>query len=1526
MAPPPQKPLSALQKALLKKRLQGKLLQNTLHKQSGTEPIPKCPRDGRLPLSFAQQRLWFLEQLEGEHAAYNIPFGFRLKGEFQSSVFERCLNEIVRRHEILRTSFQTVDGQPVKQILPELTVTLAARDLRDAEMQQHESHVREFIRQEAYKPFQLDQCPLFCLHLFHTQAAEHLFVMTIHHIIYDGWSIGVFMQELSALYNAFVQDAPSPLPELPIQYADFAYWQRDRMKGKTLEQELEYWRQQLAGPLPTLDLPLDFARSPQQTFSGAHYRFQLSAELSANLKAVCRQQKCSLYMLLLAAFKVLLFRYSGQEDMVVGSPIANRTRSELEGLIGFFVNTLVLRTDLSGNPTFRELLARVRKMTLEAHEHQHTPFDMLVAELQPERRLNRQALFQVLFVLQNAPMQIMQFAGIKAEPLVLEEERVKFDLAFELTDATKSISGTIMYNTALFAPETARRMAKHFQTLLQRVVPAFELPISELPILTNEEEQQILVDWNRTHADYATDACLHSLFEQQATRSPESIAVVFQDQRLTYRELDHRANQLARYLIRHGIGPDIPVGVCTQRSLEMVVALLGTLKAGGAYVPIDPGYPGDRVVFMLKDSQAPVLLTQAVVAETLTEQHARIVCLDRDWPIIAGEPADSGGSGVEPGHLAYIMYTSGSTGKPKGVMIPHRAICNHMAWMQHQFPLTPDDRVLQKTPFSFDASVWEFYAPLLTGGTLVMARPGGHQDLDYLFNVMVEHHITIVQFVPSLLRLLLDEGGLERCKALKRLFCGGEALGPDLARRFFAIHPTAQLVNLYGPTEVAIDSVFLQLERDRKYGQNIPIGRPIANIRTYILDQHEHAVPVGVPGELHLGGAGLARGYWQRSELTDEKFIPNPFRGTHPPAPSLGKRWGIESGNGKLYKTGDLARYLPDGNIEFLGRIDHQVKIRGFRIELGEIEALLNAYPAIRENVVVAQPDDSGSRRLVAYFTQHVGEKAAVSDLRDYLSCELPDYMVPSAFVLLDELPLTPNGKVDRRALPEADFSASDMPDAFIAPRTETERRIAEIWANVIGREQVGIHENFFEIGGHSLLAMQVVSQLSKALDRAVSVKDLFLNPTIAELSNVVPDILTGDVTTTSHVESPPSATCEVGVQLYQLEQRPLLSLFTTKALAPVDAVALDYLTEDLLARTTLNAEDLIENWCQHVPTVYNISETLWGRIAFILLPLFDNDLFNRKEALIQYTLDALEIGKLLGARTMTLTGLLPGATNYGRDVLTAIDKRTDLPAISTGHAVIASAYILNMTKILEAGGRKLSEEAVAFLDVSSLGLTVLRLMLKALPHPVKILLCDLYNRLDRLEEIRQELLVELNFQGHVDIVGLHPEIPSELYKTTTLLVCPTGVPDILDVNRVQAGVISIGASCFDKAALHTRVENQQDLLFTFGGVLQLPQPTKELAYCPPSLRQHLDSRLLEVFNSKSSPHDMPACALSSLLAACFDNVVPTVGIVDSDTAFRQYGIVKHLGCQGAILHSGDYVLPQSVIRNFRQCFASETS
>ncbi|MEM7555731.1 MAG: amino acid adenylation domain-containing protein [Cyanobacteria bacterium P01_A01_bin.84] len=1075
-------------------------------------------RVGNLPLSFAQQRLWFLCQLEPESPYYNIPAAVRLTGSLNADALQQSLNDILVRHETLRTAFITVDGQPVQEISSVYSLPLTVIDLSNIIECDREAKVKELALVEAMQPFQLDTSPLLRVKLLHLSDTEHIILLTLHHIIADGWSIGVLVRELGILYEQRKREQEHqedesplfPLKELPIQYADFAIWQREWLQGEVLENQLNYWQKQLKNAPNLLEFPTDYPRPAVISLKGDSYTFQLSPELTAGLKRLSQQSGCTLFMTLLAAFKTLLYRYTLSEDIIVGTSIANRNHPGIEGLIGFFVNTLALRTDLSGNPTFEELLNQVREVSLNAYAHQDLPFEQLVDNLQLQRSLSYTPLFQVMFVLQNAAMgdldseasesKALELKDLNWEPIESTNNTAKFDLTLSMHETPEGLKGVLEYSLDLFKLETIERIAQNFQTLLTAITDNPEQQISELPILTASERQQLLVEWNQTTADhsqlYYLPQCVHQLFEEQVEKTPNNIALVWENQELnqtiTYNELNIKANQLAHHLRNLEVNLETPVGIYLERSPEAIISILAILKAGGTYVPLDPTYPEERLNFILEDTGIEIVITQFQFSAKhphLLEKISEVIILNNHQEIINQNSTQNPINSTTPENLAYIMYTSGSTGIPKGVCTLHRGI-TRLVKSSNYVNLSAEETILQAAPISFDASTFEIWGALLNGGKLVLL-PTQKPSLKELGETLEKYHISTLWLTAGLFHLMVDEQ-IQSFQRVQQLLAGGDVISPIHVQKLQQTHPNCQLINGYGPTETTTFACCYLVPPNHPVDKPIPIGRPISNTQVYILDNNLQPTPIGVPGELYIGGDGLARGYLNRPELTQEKFIPNPFVETSP-------RTSLR--NSKLYKTGDRVRYLQDGNIEYLGRFDNQVKIRGFRVELGEVETVLSRHPQVQEAVVIVQKEDN-IQRLIAYIVSENSDTNIATKLREYLSDRIPEYLIPSVFIPLESLPLTTNGKVDRKSLPQPEI-ITPVGNNFVNPTNSIETRLVQIWKDILRVEKVGINDNFFELGGDSILAIQIISRANQA-GIQITPKQLFQYQTIAQLSPVV--------------------------------------------------------------------------------------------------------------------------------------------------------------------------------------------------------------------------------------------------------------------------------------------------------------------------------------------------------------------------------------------------------------------------------------
>lgn len=1044
--------------------------------------IPRLANRHAPPLSFAQEKVWLLDQLEPGSPVYNRPLALRLTGSLDEFALRRAVQTIVDRHEVLRARFKVRDGQPEQVISPTLALNMAFVDLSDLSRSEGKSHARGLATEEALRPFNLAQDSVLRATLLRLGKQEHVLLLVFHHIAFDAWSARVLIGEFAKLYRALSTGSSPALAALPIQYSDFANWQRQRLEGELLERQLLYWRQQLSGCVP-VSLPTDRPRPVTLSHRGGCTKMFLPETLTDSLMVLSGRENSTLFMVLLAAFQVLLSRYTACDDVAVGSALAGRNRVETEELIGIFINILVLRTDLSRNPTFRELLGRVREACRGTYSHQDLPYEKLVQELRPEHELRSLSPFQVMFNLENLREEKIEILGLRIEEFEFDVPLAVCDLTLEIVQKDRQLKCSFTYSTDLFDRGTIERMAGHYRTLLQAIVAEPDGRIALLPLLTPAERHPILVEWNGTEVEYPRDATLQELFEAQAQLRPEAVALTLAGQNLTYGELNRKANRLAHQLRGWGVGLESRVGICVERSLEMVVGLLAILKAGGACVPLDPAYPKERLAFMLEDAGIHVLLTNERVKHVVPQRNVRLACLDRLEDSHPGSDNHNPRFGVKPDHVAYVLYTSGSTGTPKGVEVLHRGIVRLLCGTDY-IRFGPDEVFLQLSSISFDASTFEIWGALLHGGRCVLF-PNRVPDLAQLRAVLKKENVTTLWLTPAVFNMVIDAAP-DALSPVRQLLVGGEALSVPHTCRALSLLPNTDLVNGYGPTESTTFACCYRIPRTQSLlASSIPIGRPIANTHVYILDRYLQPVPIGIAGELHLGGDGLARGYLNRPEITCQKFIPNPFS-TQPGA--------------RLYKTGDLCRYLPDGNIEFLGRLDNQVKIRGFRIELGEIESALAEHPAVSAAAVVVREEIPGEKRLVAYIVPHHPESPPTwKVLRDFLKEKLPDYMVPTDFLTMKALPLTPSGKLDRRELPVR--SASRRAEKhYVPPRNLHELQLARIWEEILDVRPIGIEHDFFDLGGHSLLAVRMMNRIENAYGKCLPLAILFQEATIKHL------------------------------------------------------------------------------------------------------------------------------------------------------------------------------------------------------------------------------------------------------------------------------------------------------------------------------------------------------------------------------------------------------------------------------------------
>ena len=1072
--------LSPEKRALLQLRLAKKPLAAT-----PVNSIPKrLPREAHCPLTFAQQRLWFLEQLSPDSGLYNIPLGIKLSGDLNIAPLEFALNALVVRHESLRTTFVSSAGEPLQRIADCALLKLNFADVSSRESSTREAEAMALARNEARQPFDLASDLMIRALLIKLAPYEHYLILTMHHIASDGWSVGILCKELGLLYEAATQGRTAMLPGLAVQYADFASWQRKWFTEGVLKSQMDYWKAKLAGALPVLRLPLSRPRPAIQSYKGACVNATFPESLTAALKTFSESRDASLFMTLLAAFQTLLMRYSGQADILVGTPIAGRTRVETESLIGLFTNTVVMRGNLAGNPKFSSFLSQIRKTALEAYSNQDLPFEKLVEELQPARGNGHSPLFQVMFVLQNSPASEIRWPHLACTTFFPHTGTSKFDLTLSMEESDGALKAMFEYNTAIFDESVIAQALHHFQTLLECIVVEPDERVGSLGILTQGEQSLLLHQWNNTGTDYPSQACVHELFQRQAAMTPDAAAVTFGNTTLTYGQLNERANRVANYLIANSVGPEVLVGICMERSLELIVGTLGILKAGGGYLPLDPAYPKERLSFMIDDTRTPVLLTQRKVSGKLPAHSARVIYLEHDMEDFPGEDAANPNAKAMPGNVAYVTYTSGSTGKPKGVCIPHRGVVRLVKSTGYA-SFNSKEVFMQFAPISFDASTFEIWGALLNGARLVVFPP--HlPTLQELGQELRKHKVTTLWLTSGLFNQMVEDN-LEGLGGVRQLLSGGDALSVPHVRKARGVLQSCRLINGYGPTESTTFTCCHTIEELSTSAGSVPIGRPIANTSVYLLDRAMKPVPVGFPGELYIGGDGLARGYHNRPELTAEKFVPNPF---------------AEAPGARLYKTGDLARYLENGAIEFMGRIDNQVKIRGFRIEPGEIENILSQHPSVAHCTVIVREDNPGEKMLAGYVVPVTGKTIAAGEIRAFLKQKMPEYMVPSALMILQSLPLTVNGKVDRKALP----APMGNPDAGqrVISEIPLHRQLVEIWEDLLHVKPIGIRDNFFDLGGHSLMAVRMMDRIEHICGKKLPLTTLFDGATIEHIADAI--------------------------------------------------------------------------------------------------------------------------------------------------------------------------------------------------------------------------------------------------------------------------------------------------------------------------------------------------------------------------------------------------------------------------------------
>ena len=1472
--------------------------------QGAFERIPVLQQQPDYAVSPSQRRLWVLDRLEEEGTpAYNLPGLLLLEDDIDSTLLRRAFDALIERHESLRTTFRAAESGPRQQVHAAGTAphSFAVEEIDLSGDEDGEQAALQYAREQAAVPFDLAAGPLFRVAVLTLAGGRQALFFNMHHIIADAWSLDILARDLWAVYGALRAGRPNPLAPLRLQYRDYADWLNARLAAPEARKMALYWHGKLFGAeSAALDLPLDFPRPRLQTYRGQYWRGSLDEQLTGGLTALSQQHDASLFMVLQALLKVMLHRYTGQQDIIVGSPVACRNHPDLEEQIGFFANTLALRDQIDPADTFGAVLAKVKQTTIDAYDHQLYPFDRLVGELDLARDPGRAPLFDVMLVYRDEqnPAAAPEDAP-RLTALEVEAGSSRFDLTFEVVRAADRMQLAINYNSDLFREATIARMAGHLRTLAQAVLTQRSKAIRRLEMLDAAQKRLLVEAFNDTRAPYPEDQTLVDLFEAQAAQRPDHVAVVLPQGQLSYGEVQARARALADLLVQqYQVRPQEIVGLMVERSAWSVIGLLGILMAGAAYLPLDAAYPRSRIDYMLQDSGCRVLLSDARTIEASGPLPAAVTPIDLASLAAAGAaPAAPASPAQRPSahSLAYVIYTSGSTGRPKGVMIEHAGFVNMALHQIAAFGVTPRARVLQFASASFDAALSEIFMALLAGAAVVVVQLPTIHDAAAFTDYLAEKEVTHATLPPVYLNAL-DQ---ERLTTLTTLITAGEAPNTEDAVR---LSRRLHYFNAYGPTEISVCATIERVTPQGDYRRNIPIGRPIANTDIHILDEALQPVPLGVAGEICIGGAGLARGYLNRPDLTAAKFVAHPFQA-----------------EARLYRTGDVGRRRADGTLEWLGRNDDQVKIRGHRIELGEVKNTLLRHAAVQDAVVIAhgRPADE----LAAYFSAR--ERLSADELRSHLGAVLPPYMVPHCFIQLDALPLTANGKVDRKALPDPRAQRPQAGRAAQA-RSELEAWLLGLWRDVLENEQIGIHDNFFDAGGNSLRALKLISQIATGSDTfqfgKIPVKLLFLHPTVAALALVI------DKPRRSP-EAPAQAAAGADLPLPQgltLSAEPLLDLLDAGRIAPVDAAAIICLPDSLVERTQLTKQRIIHDFCGGRPVLSSISDTFMGRVASIVLPCFASEIFSHKAALQQQVSEALQLAGRIGADTVALTGNLPPATDFGLDLDPAVTAAQQVPLITTGQATVAAAMGMTIEKMLQLAGRPLDQETIGLVGVNTIGAAALFLMLACMPHPRRIILADAYNNLLLAALLRQEL-ADCGFEGPVEIMRAADVLPVEFYDAS-LLLGATNVPQIIEVGRARPGAILVeesGQHCFALADARRRLEREGDILFSEGDLLRLPSAAACHMYLPEAVADAL-RRARAMSLLAFEPRGITGCVLSGLLTHACADLAPTIGDVDGATCLRHYHHLHRLRFSVAAPHCGGYAIPREAIRGFRQRFGGK--
>lgn len=1479
----------------------------------GAPPVPPpASTSPALPLLPTQEGMWFLEHLqESGPSAYHIRALWRLRGPLDRRAFEAAWNDLIERHEALRCIFPAEAGSPVQIVLPHRPGQMRQFDLVDGPGEDLESRALSLAADLLKEPLRLDEGPLLRLSLIQISPEDHLFLFHAHHLITDGWSMGVIYREIGPLYQARRTGAAAALPALPLSYRDYVVRQAEYLRSDSYRDRLKEWCAKLKGIPGVLELPFDFARPTVQTFRGELIRRELPDGLRQRLIAFARGEKATPNMAFLSGLYALLHRLTGMDRFLVGSAIAARLSSEAEKLVGCFVNTIVNRGDVSGNPSYRQLLHRTWKSCVEALSHQDIPFSEVVRRLGGSRSGSRSPVFQVSFTYQNAGMgSRLDLSGLSLQRVLPDRETAKFDLGFTAFESTDVPGLGLEYNADLFKRETAESILDQFLEVLQTMVESPDAPVARpggAPFTPSDRHPLRGESGESPPLAGRPGGCLHHLFEEQAARTPGALAVAMGEDRLTYAELDARANALACRLSAMGAGPEQIVAVYLNRSVEAVAALLAILKAGAAYLPLDLADPPQRLIHALSDSGARILVTHRPLGDRIDRSSLATLWIDEEWESLPGSAGTPPEGGPSPAGLACLIYTSGSTGRPKGVAVPHHSLVHFVKTFAVRYGIRGRDRVSQLTALSFDVSGEEIWPALACGASVHVGCEALKANPENLLEWLNQREITVCILPTALTEIALPDQ-LPRVRHLRLLMTGGDRL-----RRWPRRPLPFRFINAYGPTETTIFSTEAEILEDPGDGSLPPVGRPLENQQVHLLGDDLRPVAPGQIGEVFIGGEGVTRGYLRQPGATAARFLPDPFSGIP---------------GARLYRTGDLARFLPDGQLEFLGRIDGQIQIRGFRVELGEIEAALASHPSVSQCVVTSQEDASGNPHLIAHVIARPDQVLDLAGMRAFLAGRLPAAMIPSRLSLHDAFPMTASGKILRSAIPPADLSTRQLTTDYVAPAGEFETRIATFWCEIIGAPRVGLDDDFFELGGHSLLTIRLLAFVREQFGVELPLADFYRHATVRELSRLIAEV--GTPAMASSAAAPPAAPAASGApevaDSRRIERRPLLSLIATGKLPQVEAASISYLRSSLYRETGIPRREIVEEWYHGMPVLRSLRQTRIGTTGGIFLPRFETNIYEAPEQLIELLVEALELAASIGARVVSLTGLVPSATRYGEALAQAISGRRDLPLITTGHATTASTVAFSLRRLVEASGRGLPGECLGFLGLGSIGLSSLELILDRLPHPASILLCDLYLKRSLLEETRGRLREEHGYQGPVDIIESQAgRVPPDFYRSTCI-VGATNVPGILDVPSLRPGTLIVDDSaphCFDSDQVMRRIRERGDLLVTEGGFVRLPERAPQILYRPESIERALRGRPVD---RPFHADEITGCVLSALLNTADPSLPRTIGQVTIEASRRHHEKLLELGFQPADLHCLGEKIPPTLIETFRTRFGEAAS